>query len=205
MGGDVSGDRPGRRAEAAVGAVSRRAALRAQSRGPGAKSDVGGVLLNLRSHDEVGQAYRGMSARIGQEMTGAVVQRMLPAGVEIIVGGSTTRRSGRSSWWAWGGVTADLPADRAFRVPPVTDATDMIGELHCAPLLRGYRGSRPWTSRAWPSRSRGSAGLLEDLPQVAELDLNPVIVTPDGATTVDARIRVAPCEPPPSPLLRRLR
>ncbi|MEV0831055.1 acetate--CoA ligase family protein [Nonomuraea rubra] len=47
--------------------------------------------------------------------------------------------------------------------------------------------------------------LLDDLPQVAELDLNPVIVTADGAVTVDARIRVAPCRPPPSPLLRRLR
>ncbi|HEX4811636.1 MAG TPA: GNAT family N-acetyltransferase [Nonomuraea sp.] len=173
--------------------------------GPVHKSDVGGVQLNLRSHDEVRQAYHAMSARIGHEMTGAVVQRMLPAGVEIIVGGVNYPAFGPLIMVGMGGVTADLLADRAFRVPPVTDATDMIGELRCAPLLRGYRGSPPLDVQSLADQVRRIGRLLEDLPQVAELDLNPVIVTPDGATTVDARIRVAPCEPPPSPLLRRLR
>ncbi|GAA2287360.1 hypothetical protein GCM10010149_37150 [Nonomuraea roseoviolacea subsp. roseoviolacea] len=173
--------------------------------GPVHKSDVGGVRLDLRTQEEVRRAYREMSARIGDGMTGAIVQRLLPSGVEIIVGGVNYPAFGPLVMVGMGGVMADLLADRAFRVPPVTDAADMIGELRCAPLLHGYRGSPPADVGALADQVTRVGRLLDDLPQVAELDLNPVIVTPDGATTVDARIRVAPCEPPPSPLLRRLR
>ncbi|MEO3886721.1 GNAT family N-acetyltransferase [Nonomuraea sp. B5E05] len=173
--------------------------------GPVHKSDVGGVRLDLRTDDEVRLAYHEMSAHVGQEMTGAIVQPMLAKGVEIIVGGVNYPAFGPLVMVGMGGVMADLLADRVFRVPPVTDAADMIGELRCAPLLHGYRGSAPADAGALAEQIVRVGRLLDDLPQVAELDLNPVIVTPDGATTVDARIRVAPCEPPPSPLLRRLR
>ncbi|MFF4618785.1 GNAT family N-acetyltransferase [Nonomuraea jabiensis] len=173
--------------------------------GPVHKSEVGGVRLSLQTSDEVRQAYHDMSARIGSEMTGAIVQRMLPGGVEIIVGGVNYPAFGPLVMVGMGGVMADLLADRAFRVPPVTDALDMIGELRCAPVLHGYRGSPPVDVPALADQIVRISRLLEDLPQVAELDLNPVIVTPQGAATVDARIRVTPCDKPPSPLLRRLR
>ncbi|MFB4294880.1 GNAT family N-acetyltransferase [Nonomuraea sp. ATR24] len=173
--------------------------------GPVHKSDVGGVRLDLRTAHEVKHAYREMSARIGEAMTGAIVQRMLPAGVEIILGGVNYPAFGPLVMVGMGGVMADLLADRAFRVPPVTDAPDMISELRCAPLLRGYRGSPATDVEALADQVTRIGRLLADLPQVAELDLNPVIVTPDGATTVDARIRVAPATPPPSALLRRMR
>ncbi|GAA3235753.1 bifunctional GNAT family N-acetyltransferase/acetate--CoA ligase family protein [Nonomuraea helvata] len=176
-----------------------------KSTGPVHKSEAGGVRLNLRTLDEVRQAYHDMSARIGPEMTGAIVQRMLPGGVEIIVGGVNYPAFGPLAMVGMGGVTADLLADRAFRVPPITDALNMIDELRCAPLLHGYRGSPPADVTALADQVVRISRLLEDLPQVAELDLNPVIVAPEGATTVDARIRVAPCEPSPSPLLRRMR
>jgi acyl-CoA synthetase (NDP forming) len=146
-----------------------------------------------------------MSARIGPEMTGAIVQPMLPSGVEIIVGGVNYPAFGPLVMVGMGGVMADLLADRAFRVPPVTDAITMINELRCAPLLYGYRGSPPVDVTALAEQLERIGRLLEDLPQVAELDLNPVIVTPGGATTVDARIRLRPCQPQPSPLLRHLR
>ncbi|MDR8411700.1 GNAT family N-acetyltransferase [Nonomuraea sp. 3-1Str] len=173
--------------------------------GPVHKSDVGGVRLDLRTQEEVRLAYREMSAQIGDDMTGAIAQPLLPGGVEIIVGGVNYPAFGPLVMVGMGGVMADLLADRAFRVPPVADAADMIGELRCAPLLHGYRGSPPADVDALADQVTRIGRLLDDLPHVAELDLNPVIVTPDGATTVDARIRVAPCEPPPSPLLRRLR
>ncbi|TMR90704.1 GNAT family N-acetyltransferase [Nonomuraea basaltis] len=197
---EVSGPEPAAAAAASVGLP---AVLKAV--GPVHKGDIGGVRLGLRTSDEVRQAYHEMSTRIGQELTGAVVQRMLPAGVEITVGGVNYPAFGPLIMVSMGGVTADLPTSHAFQVPPVTDATDMIGELRCAPLLRGYRGSPPVDLNALADQLARIGRLLDDLPQVAELEFNPVLVTPDGATTVDARIRVVACEPPPSPLLRRLR
>ncbi|WP_084965792.1 GNAT family N-acetyltransferase [Thermoactinospora rubra] len=175
--------------------------------GPVHKSDVGGVRLGLRTPEEVRHAYREMAEAIGPEMTGALVQPMLPAGVEIIVGGVTYPSFGPLVMAGMGGVAADLLGDRALRVPPLTAETalDMIGELRCAPLLRGYRGRPPVDVEALARQVVGVADLLEDLPEVAELDLNPVIVTPQGAVCVDARIRLMPCEPSPSPLRRRLR
>src|SRR5690606_21291248 len=106
-----------------------------------------------------------------------------------------------------GGVTADRLAVGACRAPPVDAAAarEMIGELRCAPLLHGYRGSPPADVEALGGQVARVSRPLEDLPQVAELDLNPVIVTPQGATAVDVRVRVAPAQAPPSPLLRRLR
>jgi len=175
--------------------------------GPVHKTDVGGVRLDLKTEQDVRQAYLDMSARIGDEMTGAIVQRMLPAGVEIIVGGVNYPVFGPLVMVGMGGVLADLLADRAFRVPPLDAAAagELIEELRCAPLLHGYRGAAPVDAGALADQIARVARLLEDLPEVAELDLNPVIVTPRGADTVDVRIRVAACQPPPSPLLRRLR
>ncbi|NUW31116.1 GNAT family N-acetyltransferase [Nonomuraea sp. SMC257] len=192
---------------AAAAAVSLGLPVVLKAAGPVHKSDVGGVRLGLRAPEEVREAYEEMAARIGPGMTGATVQPMLPPGVEIIVGGVNYPVFGPLVMVGMGGVTAELVADQAFRVPPVTTAaaTEMIGELRCAPLLHGYRGARPADVAALARQVVRVGRLLEELPEVAELDLNPVIVSPDGAVTVDARIRVAPCDPQPSPLLRRLR
>ncbi len=173
--------------------------------GPVHKSEVGGVRLGLQTTDEVRQAYHDMSARIGAEMTGALVQRLAPGGVEIIVGGVNYPAFGPLVMVGMGGVLADLLADRAFRVPPIADPAAMLAELRCAPLLHGYRGAPAVDAEALQDQLVRVGQLLDDLPQVAELDLNPVIVSPDGALAVDARIRVLPRQPPPSPLLRRLR
>lgn len=175
--------------------------------GPVHKSDVGGVRLGLGGPEEVRRAYEEMAERIGPEMTGATVQRMLPPGVEIIVGGVNYPAFGPLVMVGMGGVTAELLADQSFRVPPLTtdEAVEMIRELRCSPLLYGYRGAAPAAVPALAEQVVRIGRLLEDLPEVAELDLNPVIVTTDAAVTVDVRIRVTPCDPQPSPLLRRLR
>lgn len=200
----ITVDGPETAAEAAA-LVGLPAVLKAT--GPLHKTEVGGVRLGLRTQEEVRQAYRDMAATIGQEMTGAIVQPMLPGGVEIIVGGVSYPAFGPLIMVGMGGVTSDLLADRSFRVPPLTreQAGEMIGELRCAPLLYGYRGRAPVNAEALADQVTRVSRLLEDLPEVAELDMNPVIVTPGGAITVDARIRLVACEPPPSALRRRLR
>ncbi|MET9342905.1 GNAT family N-acetyltransferase [Nonomuraea sp. NPDC003804] len=174
--------------------------------GPVHKSDAGGVRLNLRTQEEVRQAYLEMAATV-EGMTGAIVQRQLPAGVEIIVGGVSYPAFGPLVMVGMGGIAADLLADRAFRVPPLSAAAaaELVGELRCAPLLYGYRGAAPVDVAALTDQIARVSRLLDDLPEVAELDLNPVIVTERGAATVDARIRLAPPEDRPSPLRRRLR
>ncbi len=200
----ATADSPERAAEAAA-ELGFPVALKAI--GPVHKSDVGGVRLRLRTADEVAGAYRAMRDGIGGEMTGATVQRMAGDGVEIIIGAVGHPSFGPLIMVGMGGVTAELLADRAFRVPPLTtrDPAEMIRELRCAPLLSGYRGRPVADTPALEDQITRVAALVDDFPEIAELDLNPVIVGPSGAITVDVRIRLAPAAPIPSPLRRRLR
>lgn len=170
------------------------------------KSDVGGVRAGLGTPDEVRRAYREMAGTIGPAMTGAVVQPTVTAGVEIIIGGVAYDAFGPLLMVGMGGVTAELLPDRSFRVPPVDDrgAAAMLAELRCAPLLSGYRGRPRADTGALRQQIVGVGRLLNELPEVAELDLNPVIVSPGGAVAVDVRIRLAPAVAPPSSLRRRL-
>ncbi|WP_214414448.1 acetate--CoA ligase family protein [Sphaerisporangium fuscum] len=106
-----------------------------------------------------------------------------------------------------GGVAAELLAGRAFRVPPISraEAGRMIAELRCAPLPHGYRGRPAVDVGELEAHVIGVGRLMDDIPEVAELDLNPVIVTAAGAVAVDVRVRLAPALPRPSPYRRRLR
>jgi len=105
-----------------------------------------------------------------------------------------------------GGVATEVLDDRAARLAPLTDtdATAMISGIRAAPLLLGHRGSPPVDVAALADLLLRVSRLADDLPEVAELDLNPVIARPDGAHVVDVRIRVAPAEPR-DPFLRQLR
>jgi acyl-CoA synthetase (NDP forming) len=161
------------------------------------KSDVGGVRLGLTDPEEVAAAYREMSASLDGAMTGAIVQPMAGAGVEVIVGAVRHEAFGPLVMAGMGGVAADLLADRSFRVPPITtdEAGEMLAELRCAPLLTGYRG-RPAADIASLREQIVRVGeLVAELPEIAELDLNPVVATPGGAVAVDARIRLAGRQP----------
>ncbi|MEV0753387.1 GNAT family N-acetyltransferase [Streptosporangium sp. NPDC050280] len=193
--------------EAALAATHLGFPVALKATGPVHKSDVGGVRLGLRTPAEVRGAYRAMKDMVGQEMTGAIVQRMVPDGVEIIVGAVRHPSFGPLVMVGLGGVSAELLTDRAFRSPPLSgqDAAEMIRELHCAPLLFGYRGRPVADTATLEDHIVRVAKLAEDLPQIAELDLNPIVAGPADAVVVDARIRLAPASPVPSPLRRRLR
>jgi acyl-CoA synthetase (NDP forming) len=102
--------------------------------------------------------------------------------------------------------TTEVLGDHAARLTPLTDADadKLIGSIRSAPLLLGHRGSQPADLGALRDLLLRVSRLADDLPEVTELALNPVIARPDGATVVDARIRVMPYQPQ-DPFLRKLR
>jgi acetyl coenzyme A synthetase (ADP forming)-like protein len=170
------------------------------------KSDVGGVRLGLSSEDEVADAYREMSDRIGDLMTGATVQQMAAPGVETIVGVVHHPLFGALVMFGTGGIATELLGDRSFRILPVTDldAAELVRSLRASPLLFGYRGTRPVAVNALEDLLQRVARLAADVPALAELDINPLIVSPEGVVAVDARARVAPTAPGPAPGLRQM-
>ena len=156
------------------------------------KTDSGGVKLNLRSDEDVREAYRNIQASFGdKKITGVSVQKMAPAGVEAIVGVTRDPCFGSVLMFGLGGVFAEVLKDVTFRVLPVTEdsAADMIQEIKGYPLLKGYRG-QPVDIRALRSLLVKVSDLVMDHPEIRELDMNPVILYPSGYLTADARIYV---------------
>jgi acyl-CoA synthetase (NDP forming) len=101
-----------------------------------------------------------------------------------------------------GGTMAELIGDAGFRLAPLTDADadELVQSGKAGLLVRGYRGAPPADGRALADVVLRVARLADDLPEVAELDLNPVIARPDGCVVVDARARIGP--PPPTARLK---
>jgi acetyl coenzyme A synthetase (ADP forming)-like protein len=171
------------------------------------KSDVGGVRLGLASPEEVRRAYEEMAAALGERMGGAVVQRMVPAGVETIVGVLQDPAFGPLVMFGTGGTAVELFGDRAFRILPLTDldAAELVRATKGSPLLFGYRGAPPADVDALCDVLLRVAALADEVPAIAEADCNPVIVSPAGAVVVDAKVRLAPHRPAPEEAVRRLR
>jgi acyl-CoA synthetase (NDP forming) len=96
-----------------------------------------------------------------------------------------------------GGVLTDLMADRRWRGLPLTDldATEMVRSLRCAPLLAGYRGAEPADEAAVLDVLHRVAWLAETLPEIAELDINPLTAAPSGAFAIDAKLHITPSGP----------
>jgi acetyl coenzyme A synthetase (ADP forming)-like protein len=170
------------------------------------KSDVGGVQLDLDSGDEVAAAYEEMASRLGARMTGAIVQQMASPGVETIVGVVQDPLFGPLVMFGLGGVATELLKDRSFRVLPLTDldAAELVRSLRSSPLLFGYRGSPRVAVPALEDVLQRVARLAGSILEVAELDLNPVIVSTGGAIAVDCRVRIVPVPARPPDDLRRL-
>jgi acyl-CoA synthetase (NDP forming)/GNAT superfamily N-acetyltransferase len=171
------------------------------------KSDVGGVVLGLESPDGVREAYLSMSNRLGEHMGGAVLQPMTPAGVEAIIGLAVDPDFGPVVMAGLGGVMTDLLGDHAFAVPPFNPGTaeSMIHSLRAAALLDGYRGSPKVDRDALIAVLESIAKVAELVPELVELDLNPVVVTASGALVVDCKARLAPGRNGPGPLFRAMR
>jgi acetyl coenzyme A synthetase (ADP forming)-like protein len=171
------------------------------------KSSVGGVALDLATAEEVRGAFQAMGERLGEDMGGALLQPMVAAGVETIVGVTQDQRFGPLVLFGIGGVEVELLQDCAFRILPLTDrdAAELIRGLKTSPLLFGYRGAPPADTRALEDLLLRVARFAEQVPELAELDLNPVMVSPEGAVAVDVKLRLEPHTPRPELAVRRLR
>ena len=196
-------------ADAAVGAAAGfggHVVIKADVPGLLHKTDAGAVELDLRGADEVRAAMSRLQARFAGRMSAVLVEPMITGGVETIVGVVQEPVFGPVVVFGLGGVATDVLGDHAARLAPLTgaDADDLIHSIRAAPALLGRSGSvDPW-GRPPQTPPQGQAAdiaavrdtllrvsrLADDLPQVAELDLNPVIARPDGVVAVDARIHV---------------
>jgi acyl-CoA synthetase (NDP forming)/RimJ/RimL family protein N-acetyltransferase len=196
-------------AEAAVSAAADlggRVVLKADAAGVVHKTDAGAVLLDLRSADEVAAGYQQLTERFGAALRRVLVQPMLAGGVETIVGVVQEPVFGPLVVFGLGGVATEVLGDHVARLSPLTDAdaNEMIHGVRAAALLTGLRGSPAVNLAGLADVLLRVSLLADDLPEVAELDLNPVIARPGDVQAVDVRIRLVPAAPR-DPFLRQLK
>ncbi len=171
------------------------------------KTEAGAVVLGLEAPDAVADAYTDMATRLGDALDGVVVQKMAYPGIEAIVGLTVDAAFGPLLMFGLGGVATDLLGDHAFAVPPlkVGDAQQLIDSIHGAPLFHGYRGAEPVDVDALRDAIERVGAIAELVPEVIELDLNPITVSAGGAVALDWKVRFAPRPTGPDPYMRVLR
>ena len=149
------------------------------------KTESGGVALDLRDADQV----RGAVERIGGP---AIVQPFVRGGAELLAGLVQDPVFGALVAFGPGGVLAELIGDAGFRIAPLTDADarELVLAGKAGRLVAGFRGTPPADVDALVDLVLRLAQLADDFPEVAELDLNPVIARPEDCMAVDARVRV---------------
>jgi len=158
------------------------------------KTESGGVALDLRDEEQL----RAAVERIGPPV---LLQAYVSGGAELLAGVVQDPVFGPLVAFGPGGVLAELIGAAGFRLAPLTDvdARELVLGGKAGRLVRGFRGAEPADAEALVDLVHRLSLLAEDLPEVAELDLNPVIALPDRCVVVDARVRVRPAEPKRSP------
>jgi acetyl coenzyme A synthetase (ADP forming)-like protein len=163
------------------------------------KTEAGGVQLNLQDEAGVHQAYDRIRQRLVQDdnlkaMEGVLVQPMVPAGVEVMVGMTEDPLFGPIIAFGLGGIYVEILQDVCFRITPLTDrdAAEMIRGIRGHRLLDGYRGHPPADLGALHEVLLRVSRLAEEVPEIREIDLNPIFALPptQGCRIADARIKV---------------
>jgi acyl-CoA synthetase (NDP forming) len=159
------------------------------------KSDVGGVMIDLKTAKDVREAYRQILANVKKhkadaKIIGLLVQEMAPSSTEVIVGAIKDPQFGPTVMFGLGGIFVEVLKDVTFRVAPITEeeACEMITEVRAYPLLKGYRNTPPADIDAIVKILLKTSRLVMEHQEIKELDLNPIIVYKKGAKAVDARI-----------------
>jgi len=157
------------------------------------KSDVGGLVLNIQGDEAVAAAYDKVIG-VATDAVGALVQEFVTGGHEVIVGMTEDPSFGPLIAFGLGGIFVELIGDVSFRMNPVSDldVDEMIGEVKAAKMLQGYRGTPPGDIPALKELIQRLSAMIEEVPEIVELDLNPVKVLEPGkgAVVVDSRMRV---------------
>jgi acyl-CoA synthetase (NDP forming) len=170
-------------------------ALKAEAPSLVHKTDAGGVALAIDDEAGLERAYRSLAERFGAPPgLRFLVQRYLAGGTEVIVGGARAAGLGALVMFGLGGIHVELLKDVVFKLAPLTrgEAEAMLGGIKAAPLLDGFRGAPAIDRAPLVDVLLRVSRLLADHPEIAELDLNPVLAFADGSRTavVDARIRL---------------
>ena len=186
--------------EAAAAAAERlggHVALRADVPGLLRTSDARDVLTDLHGPDEVRRGFRLLRELFGSRLTGVVVQPVVTGGLEVVISVLRERVAGPLVLLGVGGAADDVQADRAARLAPLTqsDADDLIRSLRATPRLLERRGEPAADLTPLRDMLLRVSRMVDDLRQIAELELSPVIARPDRVQAVDGRIRIQAAEP----------
>jgi acetyltransferase len=154
------------------------------------KSDMGGVAVDLQDAGAVREAVAGMQKNLAADDLRFFVQKYVPAGLEVIMGAKAEEGLGHMIMFGLGGIYVEIMQDVVFNLTPVTDAEagDMLNSIKGAPLLRGVRGQKGVDQNSLIEIIQRLSRLVEDLPDIREMDLNPVLAFEDRVVVVDARI-----------------
>jgi acyl-CoA synthetase (NDP forming) len=153
------------------------------------KSDMGGVALNLQDGKAVREAVKKMARTFKSEDLKFLVQKFLPGGKELMVG-SVTEEVGKLVMCGMGGIFTEVLGDVAYRLTPLTDleVTQMLSSLQAAPVLQGIRGEKGVDEKKLIEVIQRVSQLVNDIPAIQEMDLNPIIALRNRLFTVDVRI-----------------
>ena len=159
------------------------------------KSEVGGVITQLRGAREVKDAYQRILTNVkknkpGAKITGVLVEEMAPPSTEVIIGATRNPQFGPVLMFGLGGILVEILKDVSFRVAPInsSDALEMIMELKAYPVLKGYRNQPAADIDALVEILLKVSTLVIERPRISEVDLNPILVYEKGAKAVDARV-----------------
>ncbi|MFB7217762.1 acetate--CoA ligase family protein [Streptomyces sp. NPDC056227] len=159
------------------------------------KTDAGGVVVGVEGASAVRAAFCRIIENVrayapDARIDGVQVQQLVPPGQEVIVGAVTDPTFGKVVAFGLGGVLVEVLKDITFRLAPVSadEAQSMLDSIGAAEILRGVRGAPPVDRWALAEQIRRVSQLVTDFPEIAEVDLNPVIAAPEGAVAADIRI-----------------
>lgn len=180
---------------AAASAVGYPVALKISSPEISHKSDAGGVRLNIKNQAELKRACRemlnGVKARYpGAVIDGVVVQKMVDGGREVILGAKRDPQFGPVVMFGLGGIHAEILKDTACGIAPLTrtDAAEMLSGIRAASIIDGVRGEPGMDKRFLLESILRLSQLVVDIPEIMEIDLNPVKVFNKGGLAVDLRV-----------------
>jgi len=161
------------------------------------KSDVGGVILDIRSEEDAKKAFTKIMDNVKRyapkaRIAGVLVQEMVPSDVEVIVGATRDPIFGPLLMFGLGGIFVEVLKDVSFRLAPVTpiDAEEMIREIRAYKILEGYRGKPPRDIEALKDIIVKTSRLMLENPEIQDIDLNPIMSFEKGKGAKVADIRI---------------
>jgi acetyltransferase len=156
------------------------------------KSDEGGVVLGIENGEALAAAHAEMTGRFSDTEAAFIVQEQMPAGREVIIGATESPGLGHLVMFGLGGVFVEVMRDVAFALAPLSrpEGLTLMRSIKGFPILEGVRGEPAADLEAVEDLLLRVSRMVADHPSITELDLNPILATPDGACAVDVRLKV---------------